>query len=75
MWHKLIKGKSVSHFKPKPLVIADRFSFHKRDKLPGEPVKDFIIGESLNEPHSNAENGTVVYAQRTTAKNRIATHY
>ena len=38
-----IKEKLVSHFKPKPPVIAERFSFHKRDQLPGEPIKDFVI--------------------------------
>ena len=35
----------------------------------------FVIGTSLSEPHSNVENGMVVYVQRTAAKKRIATHY
>ena len=38
-----IKEKLVSHFKPKPPVIAERFSFHKRDQLPGEPIKNFVM--------------------------------
>ena len=38
-----IKEKLVSHFKPKPLAINERFSFLKHDLLPGEPIKDFMI--------------------------------
>ena len=34
-----------------------------------------LVGASLNEPHSNVENGMVVHARRTAAKNGIATHY
>ena len=33
----------IEHFKPKPPVIAERFTFHKRDQLPGEPVNEFVI--------------------------------
>ena len=29
------------HYKPKPLVIAERFNFHRRSQLTGESVKDF----------------------------------
>ena len=38
-------------------------------------IKIILIRASLSELHSNVENGTVVYAQRITAKNRIATYY
>ena len=38
-----IKEKLVCHFKPKPPVIAERFSFHKRDQLPGQPIKNFVM--------------------------------
>ena len=34
-----------------------------------------ISGYCWGEPHSNVENGTVVHARRTAAKNGIATHY
>ena len=35
-----IKEKLVSHFKPKPPVTAERFSFHKHA---GEVITDFVI--------------------------------
>ena len=38
-------------------------------------VHPAFIGMSLSELHYNVQNGTVVCAQRTTGKNRIATHY
>ena len=34
-----------------------------------------FIGVSMSEPHSYLENGTVVHARRTAAKNGFATHY
>ena len=30
------------HFEPKPLVIAERFAFHRRSQQPGEPVKEYL---------------------------------
>ena len=38
-----IKEVLIKHFKPKPPVIAEQFTFHKRDQLPGEPVNEFVI--------------------------------
>ena len=32
-----------SHFSPKPIIIAERFRFHKRDQQADESVKDFNI--------------------------------
>ena len=29
--------------KPRAPIIAERFTFHKRDQLPGEPVNGFVI--------------------------------
>ena len=48
------------HFNPEPLVIAERFRFHKRDQKQGESVTDFNVslrklsehckfGQSLND--------------------------
>ena len=38
-----IKEELVGHFKPKPPVIAERFTFHKCDQLLGEPIKELVI--------------------------------
>ncbi|OWF50156.1 hypothetical protein KP79_PYT25695 [Mizuhopecten yessoensis] len=35
---KLLKD----HFNPKPLVIAERFRFHKRDQREGESIRDYV---------------------------------
>ena len=43
--------KLVGLFKPKSPVIVERFSFHKCDKLPGEPIKDFVIIVEMLSPH------------------------
>ena len=31
-----------AHFSPKPLVIAERYRFHKRDQLPGESIATYV---------------------------------
>ena len=31
----------TAHFAPKPLIIAERFRFHKRDQKKGEKVRDY----------------------------------
>jgi len=31
----------IQHFKSKPPVTAECFTFHKRDQCPGEPIKEF----------------------------------
>ena len=31
-----------SHFDPKPLVIAKRFHFHRRDQAPGETIRNYV---------------------------------
>ena len=37
------KEKSLeAHYEPKPIVIAERFHFHRRSQLPGESVAKFI---------------------------------
>ena len=38
-----LKEVLVQHYKPTPLIIAERFAFHKRDQLPEEKVNDFLI--------------------------------
>ena len=38
-----IKEVLTTHFKPQPPVIAEWFTFHKRDQLPGKPVNEFVI--------------------------------
>lgn len=30
------------HFEPKPLVIAERFHFHKRDQIMGESISEYV---------------------------------
>ena len=38
-----LKEVLVQHYKPTPLIIAERFAFHKQDQLPEEKVNDFLI--------------------------------
>ena len=38
-----LKEHLVRHFKPQPVVIAERFQFHKRNQSPGETINDFMI--------------------------------
>ena len=40
---KRLKEVLVQQYKPTPLIIAERFAFHKRDQLPEEKVYDFLI--------------------------------
>jgi hypothetical protein len=35
-------GKLMGHFEPKPIVISERFHFHKRDQKPGESISEFV---------------------------------
>ena len=44
------------HLNPKPLVIAERFKFHKRDQLPSESVAQYVA--SLNKLTEFCEFGT-----------------
>ena len=37
-----IVGILKRHFEPKPLVIAERFRFHRRGQEPGETVSNFV---------------------------------
>ena len=30
------------HFEPKPLVIAERFTFHRRNQLPNESILEYV---------------------------------
>lgn len=31
-----------SHFNPEPIVISERYYFHKRDQRPTESISDFV---------------------------------
>ena len=35
-------GTLKAHFEPKPILIAERFHFHKRNQAPGESIGDYI---------------------------------
>ena len=35
-------GILVRHFEPRPIVITERFRFHKRDQKPGESIAVFL---------------------------------
>ena len=37
-----ITGVLKAHFEPKPLIIAQRFHFHRRDQAPGESVAEYL---------------------------------
>ena len=63
----------IVHLSPKPLLIAERFRFHKRNQLEGEPVSTYLgelkkltlyceSGASLNDA---VRDRLVLTAQRT----------
>ena len=37
-----VKQKLTAHFKPKPITIAERFRFYKRQQRQGESMADYI---------------------------------
>ena len=38
-----LKAALSSHYKPKPIVIAERFRFQKRNQKEGEAVSDYVV--------------------------------
>ncbi|XP_045194815.2 uncharacterized protein K02A2.6-like [Mercenaria mercenaria] len=46
-----------THFNPKPLTIAERFRFYKRDQRAGESVQDFNISLRKLSQHCNFGDG------------------
>ncbi len=44
------------HFKPKPILIAERFKFYQRNQSPGETISDYIL--ALKHLASSCEFGT-----------------
>ena len=79
------KKKEKNDYRVKIFVVT-RMTLQGRIRRMAEPISinlrllilqtmKVLIGASLSEPHSNVENGTVVHARRTAAKNGIATHY
>ena len=49
---KLLKG----HLSPKPLIIAERFRFHKRDQRSDETVREYVV--QIRKLSENCEFGT-----------------
>uniref|UniRef100_A0A8C6VV85 Retrotransposon gag domain-containing protein n=1 Tax=Nothobranchius furzeri TaxID=105023 RepID=A0A8C6VV85_NOTFU len=39
----VLSGKLTAHYKPKPLVIAERFKFQKRNQQENESVSDYVV--------------------------------
>ena len=37
-----LKDVLIKHFEPKPVVIAERFQFHRRIQMPGETITEFV---------------------------------
>ena len=42
-----------AHYEPKPIVIAERFHFHRRQQLPGESVAKYIAELRCLSVHCN----------------------
>ncbi|XP_048103582.1 uncharacterized protein K02A2.6-like isoform X1 [Alosa alosa] len=43
MSYKLLSKALTDHYKPKPMVIAERFRFQRRQQQDGESVADYIV--------------------------------
>ncbi|KAI4883104.1 hypothetical protein NFI96_006673, partial [Prochilodus magdalenae] len=52
-----IKTVLQQHFSPKPLVIAERFCFHKRNQEAGETVSQYVAVLKRLSEHSPANRG------------------
>ena len=39
---KQIVNAPKGHFEPKPLIIAERFHFHRRNQAPGESIAEYV---------------------------------
>ena len=43
MSYQNLKDLLAQHFRPTPLVIAERYKFHRRNQKPDESVADYIV--------------------------------
>lgn len=43
MSYKQLTEALLAHYQPKPLVIAERFRFQKRNQNEGESVSDYVV--------------------------------
>ncbi|XP_077482552.1 uncharacterized protein LOC144093113 [Stigmatopora argus] len=53
--YEVLSGRLASHYNPKPLVIAERFKFQKRNQRENESVSDYIV--ALKQLSSHCEFG------------------
>ena len=40
--YKQLTDALTAHLVPKPIVIAERFRFHKRNQMEGETIKSYV---------------------------------
>lgn len=50
-----LKTPLNAHYEPKPIVIAERFTFHRRNLHPGETVAEYVA--ELRHSATNCEFG------------------
>ena len=55
---KELSGLLKAHFEPAPIVIAERFRFHRRDQAAGESIGDYVVELRRLTAHSQFEATT-----------------
>ena len=43
MIYKQLTDLLVRHYEPEPLVIVERFYFHRHDHAPGESIAKYVV--------------------------------
>lgn len=54
--HTALTKAVKDHYHPKPIVISERFKFHKRNQKEGEKVSDYVV--DLKKLSTDCEFGT-----------------
>ena len=58
--YEAIKKLLSDHLAPKPIKIAERFRFHKRNQREGESVNEYMRNEQIQKNHNEYKKQTKI---------------